>query len=95
MVFCQTCCEPFHPSCKSDIASPSKEAIHCGRCSLCYVCNVASATNQVQCIKCDKTFDTDCLSENAKALIKTQLPTWVTYTPIFLKIVKFVDVNND
>lgn len=51
MLFCQVCCEPFHPFCLEPAERPSdenKENWCCRRCKFCRVCGRKSKHSKVQ-----------------------------------------------
>ncbi len=81
MLYCRSCCEPYHPFCLNQEELPqSAEAENdwvCRRCAVCSVCGNPEGA-PLRCTKCTLAFHEDCLLPGQKKMISQQSPTsWV------------------
>ena len=71
MLYCTTCCEPFHPFCVDQDELPQSAETEkqwvCKRCAVCQVCGSAEGT-KLRCSECAKASHKDCLQESQRRL---------------------------
>ncbi|XP_065143963.1 histone-lysine N-methyltransferase 2B [Paramisgurnus dabryanus] len=81
MIFCQMCCEPFHPFCLPPDDRPkeeNKENWCCRRCKFCHVCGRKSrqAKPVLQCKRCMNCYHPACLGPTYPKPVKMDT-SWI------------------
>ncbi|XP_037073210.1 histone-lysine N-methyltransferase 2A-like [Pollicipes pollicipes] len=72
MLYCNSCCEPYHPFCLEEGDVP-RSALHqenwvCRRCQVCCVCGAAPPDDPLhRCHQCNETYHLACLGPHACA----------------------------
>ena len=83
MLYCNSCCEPYHPFCLEELEVP-RSAHHqenwvCGRCQVCCVCGAAPAGQPLhRCHQCNETYHLACLGPHACPPPGTSDQPWVS-----------------
>ncbi|XP_023648005.2 histone-lysine N-methyltransferase 2A isoform X2 [Paramormyrops kingsleyae] len=91
MVYCQVCCEPFHPFCLEPWERPleeNKENWCCRRCRFCHVCGHKGKHSKplLECERCQNCYHPPCLGPNyPKPNKKSCKKSWVCMTCIRCK----------
>ncbi|XP_043223933.1 histone-lysine N-methyltransferase 2B-like [Amphibalanus amphitrite] len=72
MLYCNSCCEPYHPFCLEEVEVPLS-ALHqenwvCARCQVCCVCGAAPPGQPLhRCHQCSETYHLACLGPHGCA----------------------------
>ncbi len=67
MIFCKSCCEPFHPFCLQQEELPQTEELEknwvCRRCAPCLICGEPGeeVDSVLRCSQCCGAFHKECL----------------------------------